>query len=146
MSGMSVTNGNTIRVHYTGTLTDGTQFDSSEGRDPLEFVVGSGMVIPGFDKGVVGMEIGETRTLEIPAKDAYGPRSDDMTVAIPRSELGSDFTAEIGEQLLIQLGDGNQIPVTITQIDDKTVTLDANHKLAGKDLIFTVTLVEIVAE
>ena len=132
---MSVTNGNTIRVHYTGTLTDGTQFDSSEGRDPLEFVVGSGMVIPGFDKGVVGMEIGETRTLEIPAKDAYGPRSDDMTVAIPRSEFGSDFTAEIGEQLLIQLGDGNQIPVTITQIDDKTVTLDANHKLAGKDLI-----------
>ena len=117
---MSVTNGNTIRVHYTGTLTDGTQFDSSEGRDPLE--------------------------LEIPAKDAYGPRSDDMTVAIPRSEFGSDFTAEIGEQLLIQLGDGNQIPVTITQIDDKTVTLDANHKLAGKDLIFTVTLVEIVAD
>ena len=146
MSGMSVPNGNTIRVHYTGTLTDGTQFDSSEGRDPLEFVVGSGMVIPGFDKGVVGMEIGETRTLEIPAKDAYGPRSDDMTVAIPRSEFGSDFTAEIGEQLLIQLSDGHQIPVTITQIDDKTVTLDANHKLAGKDLIFTVTLVEIVAE
>lgn len=105
---MSVTNGNTIRVHYTGTLTDGTQFDSSAGRDPLEFGVGSGMVIPGFDNGVLGMEI--------------------------------------GEQLLIQLGDGNQIPVTITQIDEETVTLDANHKLAGKDLIFTVTLVEIAAE
>lgn len=146
MSGMSVTNGNTIRVHYTGTLTDGTQFDSSEGRDPLEFVVGSGMVIPGFDNGVVGMEIGETRTLEIPAKDAYGQKSEEMIVSIPRGEFGEGFTAEIGEQLLIQLGDGNQIPVTITQIDEETVTLDANHKLAGNDLIFTVTLVEIVAE
>ncbi|MDE2518539.1 MAG: peptidylprolyl isomerase [Methanocorpusculum sp.] len=146
MSGMSVTNGNTIRVHYTGTLTDGTQFDSSEGRDPLEFVVGSGMVIPGFDNGVIGMEIGETRTIEIPAKDAYGEKSDEMIVVIPRGEFGEGFTAEIGEQLLIQLGDGNQIPVTITQIDEETVTLDANHKLAGKDLIFTVTLVEIAAE
>ncbi|MCZ0861088.1 MAG: peptidylprolyl isomerase [Methanocorpusculum sp.] len=143
---MSVTNGNTIRVHYTGTLTDGTQFDSSEGRDPLEFVVGSGMVIPGFDNGVIGMEIGETRTIEIPAKDAYGEKSDEMIVVIPRGEFGEGFTAEIGEQLLIQLGDGNQIPVTITQIDEETVTLDANHKLAGKDLIFTVTLVEIAAE
>ncbi|MDR0981467.1 MAG: peptidylprolyl isomerase [Methanocalculaceae archaeon] len=143
---MSVTNGNTIRVHYIGTLTDGTQFDSSEGRDPLEFVVGSGMVIPGFDNGVVGMEVGETRTIEIPAKDAYGKKSEDMIVAIPRGEFGEGFTAEIGEQLLIQLGDGNQIPVTITQIDEETVTLDANHKLAGKDLVFTVTLIEIAAE
>lgn len=143
-TGMSVTKGDTIRVHYTGKLTDGTQFDSSEGRDPLEFSVGSGMVIPGFDNGVIGMDIGETRTLEIPARDAYGEKSEDMIVAIPRKEFGADFTAEIGEQLLIQLGDGNQIPVTITQIDAETVTLDANHKLAGKDLIFTVTLVEII--
>lgn len=143
---MSVTSGNTIRVHYTGKLTDGTQFDSSEGREPLEFTVGTGMVIPGFDTGVIGMEIGETRTIEIPAKDAYGEMSEEMIVATPRGEFGADFTAEIGEQLLIQLGDGNQIPVTITQIDENTVTLDANHKLAGKDLIFIVSLVEIAAE
>ena len=143
---MSVQCGDTIRVHYTGKLTDGTQFDSSEGRDPLEFHVGSGMVIPGFDNGVIGMEIGETRVLTIPAKDAYGEKSEDMTVAIPREEFGKDFTANVGEQLLIQLGDGNQIPVTIVQIDEKTVTLDANHHLAGKDLIFTITLVEIVTE
>ncbi|MDU9376917.1 FKBP-type peptidyl-prolyl cis-trans isomerase SlyD [Methanocorpusculaceae archaeon Sp1] len=143
---MSVQCGDTIRVHYTGKLTDGTQFDSSEGRDPLEFHVGSGMVIPGFDNGVIGMAIGETRVLEIPAKDAYGEKSDDMMVAIPRKEFGPDFTANVGEQLLIQLGDGNQIPVTITQIDEETVTLDANHHLSGKDLIFTVTLVEIVVE
>lgn len=141
---MSVQSGDTIRVHYTGKLTDGTVFDSSDGRDPLEFSVGSGMVIPGFDNGVIGMEIGETKVIDIPARDAYGEASDDMTVAIPREEFGPDFTANIGEQLLIQLGDGNQIPVTIIQIDEATVTLDANHQLAGKDLVFTVTLIEIV--
>ncbi|MDV0442990.1 FKBP-type peptidyl-prolyl cis-trans isomerase [Methanorbis rubei] len=143
---MSVQCGDTIRVHYTGKLTDGTQFDSSEGRDPLEFHVGSGMVIPGFDNGVIGMEIGETRVLEIPAKDAYGEKSEDMMVAIPREEFGPDFTANVGEQLMIQLGDGNQIPVTICQIDENTVTLDANPHLAGQDLIFTVTLVEVVVD
>lgn len=142
---MSVQNGDTIRVHYTGKLTDGTVFDSSDGRDPLEFPVGSGMVIPGFDNGVIDMEIGETKVIDIQARDAYGEKSDDMTVAIPREEFGPDFTANIGEQLLIQLGDGNQIPVTIIQIDEATVSLDANHQLAGKDLVFTVTLVEIVA-
>ena len=143
---MSVENGNTIRVHYTGTLSDGTQFDSSDGREPLEFVVGSGMVIPGFDAGVIGMEIGETKVIDIPAKDAYGEKQDEMIVEIPRSEFGPDFTAEVGEQLMIQLGDGNQIPVTICKINDEVVALDANHHLAGKDLVFTVTLIEIVAE
>lgn len=143
---MSIENGNTIRVHYTGKLTDGTQFDSSEGREPLEFTVGCGMVIPGFDKGVVGMNAGETKVMEIPVNEAYGPKSDEMIVAIPRAEFGPDFTAAAGDKLAIQLGDGNQIPVTITKIDDEIVELDANHELAGKDLVFTVTIVEIISE
>jgi len=140
---MPVVNGNTIKVHYTGKLTDGEQFDSSEGKDPLEFKVGAGMVVPGFDKAVLGMEIGETKTVTIPCKDAYGTRTDDMVVDIPRNEFPADFTANVGEKLLITLGDGNQIPVTITKIDESIVRLDANHKLAGKDLVFTITLVEI---
>jgi len=141
---MSVQNGDTIRVHYSGKLTDGSLFDSSEGRDPLEFTAGSGMVVPGFDAAVMGMEIGETKTVTLPPSEAYGEKNDDMTVEIPRAEFGADFTANPGEQLLIQLGDGNQIPVTIIQINEETVTLDANHQLAGKTLVFTITLVEIL--
>ena len=141
---MSVQNGDTIRVHYSGKLTDGSLFDSSEGHDPLEFTAGSGMVVPGFDAAVMGMEIGETKTVTLPPSEAYGEKNDDMTVKIPRAEFGADFTANPGEQLLIQLGDGNQIPVTIIQINEETVTLDANHQLAGKTLVFTITLVEIL--
>ncbi len=141
---MSVQNGDTIRVHYSGRLTDGSLFDSSEGRDPLEFTAGSGMVVPGFDAAVMGMEIGETKTVTLLPSEAYGEKNDDMTVEIPRVEFGADFTANPGEQLLIQLGDGNQIPVTIIQINEETVTLDANHQLAGKTLVFTITLVEIL--
>ncbi|HJJ37672.1 MAG TPA: peptidylprolyl isomerase [Methanocorpusculum sp.] len=141
---MSVQNGNTIRVHYIGELLDGTRFDSSEGRDLLEFIVGSGMVVPGFDAAVLGMEIGETKSVTISPADAYGEKTDEMTVEIPRGEFGEGFTAEPGEQLMIQLGDGNQIPVTITKIDEDTVTLDANHPLAGKTLVFTITLAEIL--
>lgn len=143
--GMSVQNGDTIRVHYIGELTDGTRFDSSEGRDPLEFTVGSGMVVPGFDAAVLGMEIGETKSVTILPAEAYGEKTDEMTVDIPRAEFGEEFTANPGEQLMIQLGDGNQIPVTITKIDENTVTLDANHPLAGKTLVFTITLAEICA-
>jgi peptidylprolyl isomerase len=141
---MSVKKGDTIRVHYTGKLTDGTQFDSSEGKAPLEFKVGSGMVVPGFDAAVLDMEIGETKTVTIPCEEAYGPRTEDMTVDIPRKEFGEGFTAEIGDKLMIQLGDGMQIPVTITKIDDEIVRIDANHELAGKDLVFTITIAEIV--
>ena len=141
---MSVKNGDKIRVHYTGKLTDGTQFDSSEGKAPLEFTVGSGLVVPGFDAAVLGMELGETKTVTIPCEEAYGPRTDDMTVDIPRKEFGADFTANVGDKLMIQLGDGMQIPVTITKIDEEVVRIDANHELAGKDLVFTITLAEIV--
>ncbi len=141
---MSVKNGDMIRVHYIGELTDGTRFDSLDGRDPLEFTVGSGMVVPGFDAAVIGMEIGETKSVTILPMEAYGEKTDEMKVEIPRTEFGEDFTANPGEQLMIQLGDGNQIPVTITKIDEEMVTLDANHPLAGKTLVFTITLAEIL--
>ncbi len=141
---MSVEKGNTIRVHYTGKLTDGTQFDSSEGRDPLEFIVGGGMVVKGFDAAVLGMEVGETKTVTLSPEEAYGPRSEDFVAEIPRDQFPADFNAEVGEKLLIQLGDGMQVPITITKIDEKNVTIDGNHELAGKDLVFTITIAEIV--
>lgn len=140
---MSVKKGDKIKVHYIGEFTDGTEFDSSKGKDPLEFVAGSGMVVPGFDNAVIGMEIGDTKKVTLKPEEAYGQRSDDMTVDIPRKEFGADFTAEVGEKLLITLGDGNEIPVTITKINDEIVRLDANHELAGKTLVFTITLVGI---
>lgn len=110
---------------------------------PLEFTVGSGMVVAGFDEAVLGMEIGETKTVTIPPEKAYGPHSDDFIADIPRKEFPADFTANVGEKLMITLGDGNQIPVTITKIDDEIVQIDGNFELAGKTLVFTITLQEI---
>ena len=140
---MTVANGNTIKVHYKGELTNGEVFDSSEGSEPLEFTVGAGMVVPGFDAAVLGMELNETKTVTIPAKDAYGKRSDDFIADIPRKEFPADFTANEGDKLMITLGDGIQVPVVITKIDDEIVQIDGNHELAGKDLVFTITVVEI---
>ena len=141
---MPVKTGDTIRVHYTGTFPDGTQFDSSDGRDPLEFTVGSGMVVAGFDAAVVGMNLNETKTVTIPPEQAYGVHSEDFVADIPRKEFPPDFTAECGEKLLITLGDGVQVPVVITKITDDIVQIDGNHELSGKTLVFTITLVEIV--
>lgn len=141
---MPVKKGDKVRVHYTGKLTDGTQFDSSEGRDPLEFTVGSHMVVDGFDEAVLGMELNETKTVTIPPEKAYGQRSDDFIADIPRKEFPADFTANVGDKLMITLGDGNQVPVVITKINDEIVQIDGNMELAGKTLVFTITLVEIV--
>lgn len=140
---MTVKNGDKIKVHYTGKFEDGDVFDSSEGKEPLEFTVGEGIVVKGFDAAVLGMEIGETKTVTIQPEEAYGAKSDEMIVEIPREEFGADFTADLGEKLLIQLGDGNEIPVEITEINDKIVKLDANHPLAGKTLVFTINVVEV---
>lgn len=134
--------GDTVQVHYTGRLDDGTVFDSSQGREPLEFQVGSGMVIPGFDNGVAGMNIGEKKTIHIPADDAYGPVQDEMILKIPRTDIPADIPLEIGTQLnMHQDGAGQVVPVTITDVTVDTVVLDANHVLAGKDLVFEVELV-----
>ncbi|MEP4036512.1 peptidylprolyl isomerase [Pseudophaeobacter sp.] len=138
-----VKNGDTVRIHYTGTLTDGSVFDSSEGRDPLEFTVGSGQVIAGMDAGLPGMVVGDKKRLEIPAADAYGPLNPEARQAIPREGIPDDIPLELGTQLQMQSPEGHVLPVTVVEVTDSTVTLDANHPLAGKDLNFDIELVSI---
>lgn len=138
-----VKKGDTIKVHYHGKLVDGTTFDSSEGREPLEFEVGSGMVIPGFDEGVTGMAIGDKKTVHIPANEAYGPKEEDMIMEFPKDKFPAEMTPEIGMQLNMNNGQGQSFPVVIVEIQDTVVILDANHPLAGQDLIFDLELVEI---
>ena len=138
--------GDTVKVHYSGRLTDGTTFDSSSGRDPLEFKVGNGDVIKGFDDGVTGMAVGDKKTVQIPADDAYGQKEDDRIVKFPRTNFPSDMEPEVGMQLNMTNGGGQVIPVTIVDMDGENVTLDANHPLAGEDLIFDIELVDIKSE
>lgn len=135
--------GDTVKVHYHGRLTDGTTFDSSEGREPLEFEVGSGAVIAGFDNGVAGMSVGEKRTIQIPVDQAYGPKDPGMLVEFPKSNFPEDMTPELGMRLNMTNGSGQVIPVVITDVKVDTVILDANHPLAGEDLIFDIELVSI---
>lgn len=138
-----VKSGDTIQVHYHGKLTDGSTFDSSEGRNPLEFEVGSGMVIPGFDNGVTGMTIGEKKTIVIPADQAYGPRADEMIMEFPKTQFPPDLTPEVGMQLNMSNGSGQQFPVRIVEVKEEVVVLDANHPLAGETLHFDLELVAI---
>lgn len=160
-------NGDTVRVHYTGTLNDGTVFDSSEtveeescgcscsssggcgtgsdcGCEPLEFTIGAGNVIPGFEKAVLGLAVGDSIKVTIPADEAYGPRHEQMIAVVDRSELGGEIEPIEGQQLEVELQDGTSMPVLITGVTETTITLDANHPLAGQDLTFDIKLVEIV--
>jgi peptidylprolyl isomerase len=137
--------GDTVRVHYTGTLEDGQEFDSSRGLDPLTFTIGAGAVIQGFDDAVTGMAVGDEKRVTIPAADAYGPRRDELTVRIPRTELPPDLELEEGTQLRMEQDDQSLV-VTVRELDDETVTLDANHPLAGESLTFDLRLVEIVPD
>ncbi len=136
--------GDTVKVHYHGRLADGTVFDSSSGRQPLEFEVGSGMVIKGFDNGVLGMSVGDKKTIEIPVEDAYGPEDPQMIMDFPIDRFPENLQPEVGMQLNMSDGAGRNFPVVIREIKDDTVVLDANHPLAGEDLIFDLELVEIV--
>ena len=136
--------GDTVKVHYSGRLTDGTTFDSSSGRDPLEFKVGNGDVIKGFDEGVKGMQVGDKKTVEIPVGDAYGEKSQDMIIEFPKEQFPPDMNPEAGQQLMMSNGSGQSFPVTVTEVKESSVMLDANHPLAGQDLIFDLELVEIV--
>ncbi|MGI9369654.1 MAG: FKBP-type peptidyl-prolyl cis-trans isomerase [Ruegeria sp.] len=138
-----IKDGDTVRIHYTGTLTDGDVFDSSEGRDPLEFVVGSGQIISGLDSALPGMTMGEKKRVEIPCVDAYGPINPGMRQSIPREGVPDDIPLDLGTQLQMQTPDGQAVSVTIVGVDDATITLDANHPLAGKDLIFDIEIVSI---
>ncbi|NRG19950.1 peptidylprolyl isomerase [Rhizobiales bacterium] len=135
--------GDKVRIHYTGKLTDGTEFDTSAGRDPLEFTVGAGEIISGLDREVDGMEIGEKKSVTIPSGDAYGPHHADRVQQVPRDMIPPEIEPSIGARLQATTGDGNMLVFTVTAADDASVTLDANHPLAGRDLVFDVELVEI---
>lgn len=138
-----VKKGDKIKIHYHGKLTDGSTFDSSEGREPLEFEVGSGMVIPGFDEGVTGMIIGEKKTINIPAMEAYGPKQEELLMEFPLDKFPADMKPEVGMALNMSNQDGQQFPVVIAAVKEEVVVLDGNHPLAGQDLIFDLELVEI---
>jgi len=141
---MPVQSGDTVRIHYTGTLEDGTEFDTSSGRDPLEFQVGSGQVIPGFDEAVQGMEPGQDKQFTIPADKAYGTHREEMVLQVSRDQIPAEMSPEVGDQLQLQTPEGRPVPVRVTEIQDDTVTLDANHPLAGEDLTFKIRVEEVV--
>ncbi len=140
----TVKNGDTVRVHYHGRLTNGTTFDSSEGRDPLEFKVGTGSVIKGFDNGVLEMQVGDKKTVQIPVDQAYGPKNDELIMDFPKANIPPDLKPEIGMELQMSNNQGQVFPVKVAAVNAEFVTLDANHPLAGEDLIFDIELVEIV--
>lgn len=135
--------GDSVKIHYSGTLDDGTPFDSSVGRDPLEFELGSGQVIPGFDRAVEGMSVGEQKTVNIPPEEAYGPHREQMVQEVPRTALPDDLEPKEGMALRAQQPDGRVIDLTVTAVGDDSITVDGNHPLAGQALNFTIELVAI---
>ncbi|MBJ6725440.1 FKBP-type peptidyl-prolyl cis-trans isomerase [Geomesophilobacter sediminis] len=144
--------GDRVKVHYTGRLDDGTVFDSSEcaddqcgcGHGPLQFTIGQGEVIPGFENGVVGLSVGESKTIHIPVEDAYGERIDEMVAVVPRGDLPAELSPEVGQQLEVTQEDGQVFQVLITEVTDESITIDANHPLAGQALNFDIKLEEIL--
>lgn len=138
-----VQNGDKVRVHYHGKLRSGETFDTSQGRDPLEFTVGSGQVIPGFDQGVMGMQPGEKKTVEIPVDQAYGPKAEEMMLEFPKTQFPEGMNPEVGMQLGLSDNTGQSHTVRVAEIREESVILDANHPLAGEDLIFDIELVEV---
>lgn len=136
--------GDVVKVHYTGKLDDGTVFDTSMNREPLEFKLGDAQLIPGFEKGVVGMNLGDSKTIRIESDEAYGPRQDEMILTVSRAELPADVKPKVGERLRMQDPSGQEFPVTVADISEESITLDGNHPLADEDLTFDLQLVEIV--
>lgn len=138
--------GDNVSVHYTGKLDDGTVFDSSRGREPLAFTIGEGMLIPGFEKAVVGMSPGETANVRIPADEAYGPYRQELLSRVPREDFPEEIVPEVGLQLEATGEEGERMLVTITEVDDESILIDGNHPLAGQDLTFAIQLMEIGVE
>ncbi len=135
--------GNTVKIHYTGTLDNGSIFDTSEGREPLEFTIGSGQVIAGFDEAVSGMAVGEKKHVKIPVHKAYGPRNEDLVIAAPIEHVPADLNPEVGQKLQVGGANGEILMVTVTDITDTHILLDANPPLAGQDLTFDIELVAV---
>ncbi len=136
--------GDLVRINYSGRLLDGTEFDSSNGRDPLEFKLGEGQVIKGLEEHVAGMEQGTKSTVIIPCAAAYGPRRDDAVQTLGRDKVPAGIDLNVGTQLQARTADGGLLPITVVEVNDASVTVDANHPLAGQDLVFDVELVDIV--
>ncbi len=135
--------GNTVKVHYTGKLDDGTIFDTSVEREPLEFTIGAGQMIPGFEGAVRGMQVGQVKTVTIPAEEAYGPHNEDMVLVVERDKLPENLNPVVGQRLQMQQENGNMTVLVVIDFSDTTITLDANHPLAGKALTFEIELLEI---
>lgn len=135
--------GDTVKIHYTGKLEDGTVFDSSEGREPLAFTLGEGQVISGFETATLGMEVGESKTARIDVQEAYGERRDELVLEVPREQIPDELEVDVGTPLQLQQPDGTAVPVTVAAVNEEQVTLDANHPLAGQLLTFQLTLVAI---
>lgn len=135
--------GSTVKVHYTGKLTDGTIFDTSQNVEPVQFVVGSGDIIPGFEQAIIGMQAGESKTVTIPCNEAYGPKRDDLVADVERKDLPDDIKVEIGQKLQVGDNQAGTIIVSVVDMDDERVKLDANHPLAGEDLVFDIEVLEI---
>jgi peptidylprolyl isomerase len=140
---MEISNNKVVQIHYTGKLSDGTVFDSSEGRDALEFIFGSGMIIPGLEEGLSGMKTTDKKTIEIGFEKAYGPVQEQARQEVPKAQLPADVPLEVGMQLAAQGPQGQPMPVTVAEIKEDTVIMDFNHPLAGKDLTFEVEVVEV---
>ena len=138
-----IKDGNNVKVNYTGKINDGTVFDSSEGREPLAFTIGKGMMIPGFEKGVLGMDINEEKKITISPKEAYGEIREDMFAEVEKSQLPSNVEPVVGMELMSQTPDGQQLVVRVTEVNETNIKIDANHQLAGKELTFDIKVVEI---
>lgn len=137
-------NGDTVRINYTGRLTDGTEFDSSAGGEPLQFTLGAGQVIPGLEARVIGMETGSKSTVTIPSQEAYGPHHAEAVQSMDRATVPPDLELRVGSRLQARTADGRVVPLTVVELDETSVKVDANHPLAGQDLVFDIELVEIV--
>lgn len=139
----TVKQGDTVKVHYVGKFKDGQVFDTSKDREPLEFTIGSGQVIKGFEDAVDGMTQGESKVVDVPAGDAYGDVRPDLVIQVPKSQIPPDLNVEAGQQLQMQTKDGQQIPVVVVETTEEKVVIDANHPMAGKDLTFEIELLEV---